>query len=83
MALVERVCKLGRKHTSVVKIDRMLHLEGYRTSSGTPWPARNDGRVIVRTLLKAGITPNPGDVRIKRYAEEYAAKLAASSRANR
>ena len=77
-ALVERVCELGRAGVSVVEIDRTLHREQYRTSSGTPWPARNDGRVVVRTLLKAGITPVPGDVRIKRYATEYAAKLAAS-----
>ena len=53
----------------------MLHELG---ASGTPWPERNDGRVVVRTLLKGGITPVPGDVRIKRYAAEYAAKLEAS-----
>ena len=33
----------------------------------------------VRTLLKGGITPVAGDVKIKRYIVEYAAKLEASS----
>lgn len=51
----------------------------FKTSTGTLWPAKNDGRVVVRTLLKGGITPVAGDVKIKRYIQEYTAKLEASS----
>lgn len=73
--LVTRVCELGRANISVVEIDRILYRERFRTSSGTPWPPKNDGRVIVRLLLNSGINPVPGDTRIKKYALEYAAKL--------
>jgi len=38
----------------VVEIDRMLCREKFCTSKGTPWPRRNDGRVVVRTLLQNG-----------------------------
>jgi hypothetical protein len=39
---------------SVVEIDRTLHREHFQTSRGTPWPRNNDGRVVVRTLLRNG-----------------------------
>ena len=73
------MCELGRAGVSVIEIDRTLHREQFKTSTGTLWPAKNDGRVVVRTLLKGGVTPVPGDVKIKRYVAEYTAKLAASS----
>eukprot|EP00962_Isochrysis_galbana_P009150 scaffold2549_cov108-Isochrysis_galbana.AAC.7 len=39
---------------SVVEIDRTLSREHFHTSRGTPWPRHNDGRVVVRTLLRHG-----------------------------
>jgi len=51
----------------------------FKTSSGTAWPAKNDGRVIVRMLLNSGITPVAGDSKIARYVSEYTAKLAAAA----
>ena len=47
-------------------------------SAGTPWPAKNDGRVVVRTLLQAGFTPRAGDAKIAKYVQEYSSKLAGS-----
>ena len=75
--LVSRVCELGRAGASVIEIDKTLHREQFKTSTGTPWPAKNDGRVVVRTLLRHGIEPVPGDAKIKKYVQEYSAKLGA------
>ena len=68
-----RVCELGDEGASVVEIDRTLHREGFRTSTGTAWPPKNDGRVVVRILLQNGRGVLAGDARIKKYAQEYAA----------
>ena len=74
-ATVLRICELGLAGASVVEIDRTLHREGRQTSTGTRWPAKNDGRVVVRMLLNHGITPVAGDAKIAKYAREYAAQL--------
>ena len=76
---VARIMELGQGGTSVVDIDRTLHREQFKTSSGTAWPAKNDGRVIVRMLLNAGITPVAGDSKIGRYVTEYQQKLEAAA----
>eukprot|EP00965_Chrysotila_dentata_P153475 5072745-Pleurochrysis_carterae.AAC.3 len=78
-ALVTRVCELGRDGCSVVEIDRVLHREKFRTSTGSMWPAKNDGRVVVRTLLQNGVQPNGGDSKIDKYIIEYSAKLASQA----
>ena len=65
---------------SVVEIDRTLHREQHRTSTGTRWPAKNDGRVVVRLLLNNGITPVAGDAKVARYVSEYASKVAGRSK---
>ena len=71
-----RICELGRAGLSVGEIDRTLHREQFKTSTGTLWPAKNDGRVVVRMLLRHGIAPlSGGDARIDDYAREYAAKM--------
>ena len=75
-ATVARILELGAAGKSVVDIDRTLHREQHRTSKGTPWPAKNDGRVVVRTLLNNNITPVTGDPRVARYVSEYASKIA-------
>ena len=75
-ATVARICELGAAGKSVVEIDRTLHREQHHTSTGTPWPAKNDGRVVVRTLLNNNITPVTGDARVARYVSEYASKIA-------
>ena len=62
---------------SVVEIDRALHREEHRTSTGTRWPSKNDGRVVVRLLLNHGVTPRAGDAKVARYIAEYAAKIGA------
>ncbi|EOD20625.1 hypothetical protein EMIHUDRAFT_208593 [Emiliania huxleyi CCMP1516] len=52
-----------------------LHVEGFLTSTGTPWPRSNDGRVVVRALLRAGVAPLPGgDARVARYVKELQEK---------
>ena len=70
-----RICELGLAQVSVTEIDKTLHRECHKTSSGTRWPAKNDGRVVVRILLNSSITPVSGDVRIVRYVQEYEGKL--------
>ena len=37
---------------AVVEIDKTLHRESFKTSTGTAWPPKNDGRVVVRILLQ-------------------------------
>ena len=74
-ATVARICELGLAQVSVTEIDKTLHRECHKTSSGTRWPAKNDGRVVVRILLNSSITPVSGDVRIVRYVQEYEGKL--------
>ncbi|KAL1519988.1 hypothetical protein AB1Y20_023470 [Prymnesium parvum] len=76
-ATVARVCELGRGGASVVEIDRTLHTEKFRTSTGTPWPARNDGRVVARILIQNDIPVLAGDTKIERYAVEYFQKMKA------
>ena len=78
-ATVARICELGLAQVSVTEIDKTLHREGHKTSSGTRWPAKNDGRVVVRILLNSSITPVSGDVRIVRYVQEYEGKLKSKS----
>eukprot|EP00900_Chrysochromulina_parva_P008459 jgi/Chrpa1/17614/Chrysochromulina_OHIO_Genome00023742-RA len=56
---VARICELGLAQVSVTEIEKRLHGEGHKTSSGTRWPAKNDGRVVVRILLNSGIDPCP------------------------
>ena len=46
----------------------------YSTSRGTPWPRANDGKVVVRTLLQAGVSPRAGDSKIARYIDELRGK---------
>ena len=58
---------------------RALHRERYVTSTGTRWPSKNDGRVVVRLLINSGIRPVAGDAKIARYVTEYTAKLAAKT----
>ena len=70
-ALVARVCELGAAGTPVTEIDRTLHRERFATSTGTPWPARNDGRVVVRLLVSNGITPVGGDARVDAFIADY------------
>ena len=73
---MSRVCELGRAGASVIEIDKTLHREQFKTSTGTLWPAKNDGRVVVRMLLRHGIAPHSGgDTRIDDYAREYAGKM--------
>ena len=79
-ATVARICELGAAGVSVVEIDRTLHREQHRTSTGTRWPAKNDGRVVVRLLLNNGITPVAGDAKVARYVSEYASKVAGRSK---
>ena len=67
----------------VVEIDKALHREAYKTSTGTRWPAKNDRRVIVRLLLNSGVTPPAGDAKVAKYIGEYAAKLGAKTPATR
>ena len=67
----------------MVEIDKALHREAYKTSTGTRWPAKNDGRVIVRLLLNSGVTPPAGDAKVAKYIGEYAAKLGAKTPATR
>ena len=57
------------------EIDAGLSLEGYTTSTGTPWPAKNDGRVVVRALLRGGLRPESRDHRIMAYAAQWEAKM--------
>ena len=46
--------------------------------SGTPWPSKNDGRVVVRTLLQQGVlAPVAGDAKIQKYISEYSAEMRA------
>lgn len=78
-ATVARIHELGLAGASVVEIDRVLHREGFRTSTGTRWPAKNDGRVVVRLLLNNGITPSAGDAKVAKYIAEYSSKLSTSS----
>ena len=75
-ATVARICELGRARVSVPEIDNTLHLEGHSTSTGTPWPARNDGCVVVRTLLKSDIPAiSGGNDKIARFISKVAATL--------
>jgi hypothetical protein len=79
-ATVARIYELGLAGVSVVEIDRALHREDHKTSTGTRWPSKNDGRVIVRLLLNNGLAAESivaGDAKIARYVAEYAAKLGA------
>ena len=46
--MLARIVELGSQGATVEEIDAGLSLEGYTTSTGTPWPAKNDGRVVVR-----------------------------------
>ena len=57
------------------EIDAGMSLEGYTTSTGTPWPAKNDGRVVVRALLRGGLRPESRDHRIMAYAAQWEAKM--------
>ena len=38
---------------------------------GTPWPAKNDGRVVVRALLRGGLRPGSDDQRVLSYAAQW------------
>ena len=78
-ATVSRIYELGLSGASVIEIDRTLFREGHKTSTGTRWPAKNDGRVVVRLLLNNGIVPTAGDAKVARYIQEYTAKLGARS----
>lgn len=74
-AVIARICELGRSGATVETIDASLSREGFRTSTGTPWPSRNDGRVVVRTLLRHGLQPISHDAKVASYAAEWAAKM--------
>lgn len=73
--LVRRVCQLGREGLAPAAIDRRLNADGFKNSSGRPWAAKNDGRVVVRILTNYGIPVSGTDPKIRLYAREYAAKL--------
>ena len=78
--VVARVCELGRAGVAVPEIDQTLAEEGFLTSTGSRWPARNDGRVVVRLLLNHGIAPVcGGDARLDEYVHEYAPRAAVVS----
>ena len=79
--MLARITELGRAGLSVEAIDAALSAEGHTTSTGTPWPARNDGRVVVRALLRAGLQPASDDARVRDYAAEWAAKMLAGTAA--
>ena len=70
-ALIARVCELGAASTPVTEIDRTLHRERFATSTGTPWPARNDGRVVVRLLVNNEIEPVGGDAKVDAFIADY------------
>ena len=74
-AVIARICELGRSGATVETIDASLSREGYRTSTGTPWPSRNDGRVVVRTLLRHGLQPVSHDPKVASYATDWATKM--------
>lgn len=58
---------------SVAQIGATLAREGFLTNGGAPWPARSDGRVVIRALLREGILPDCGaDQRGAQYASDYA-----------
>ena len=42
-----------------------------RVHPGTPWPAKNDGRVVVRALLRGGLRPDSDDQRVLSYAAQW------------
>ena len=70
------MCELGLCGVTVGAIDATLSEEGYLTSSGSRWPSRNDGRVVVRLLLNHGIQPVCGaDSKLEEYTLEYQNKL--------
>jgi hypothetical protein len=75
---VARVYEMGLTGASVVEIDKALHRDKLLTSTGTPWPAKNDGRVVVRLLLNNGIVPVAGDAKVAKYMREYAVKIGAT-----
>lgn len=67
--VVARIVELGGARVPVGEIDQTLSREQFKTSAGTPWPQKNDGRVVVRTLLRQGIAPTiGGDERLEAYA---------------
>ena len=68
--MLARIIELGSEGATVEEIDAGLSLEGYTTSTGTPWPAKNDGRVVVRALLRGGLRPESRDHRIMTYAAQ-------------
>jgi hypothetical protein len=78
-AVLARIAELGRAGLTVEAIDSALSSEGHTTSTGTPWPARNDGRVVVRALLRAGLQPASDDARVRDYAAEWAVKMMAGT----
>ena len=73
--MLARIIELGSEGATVEEIDAGLSLEGYTTSTGTPWPAKNDGRVVVRALLRGGLRPESRDHRIMTYAAQWEAKM--------
>lgn len=73
--LVRRVCQLGREGLPPAAIDRRLSADGFKNSSGRPWAAKNDGRVVVRILLNHGLAVSGSDPKIREYARSYAAVL--------
>lgn len=75
--VISRVVELGLANAPISEIDAALSHEGHTTSTGTPWPAKNDGRVVTRLLLKHGLQPNFGnDHRLAEYARQYGARMA-------
>ena len=51
-----------------------------RAYAGTPWPAKNDGRVVVRALLRGGLRPASDDTRVLSYATQRGRKCESSAR---
>ena len=80
--VIARVIELGLADTPVSEIDAALCREGHATSTGTPWPSKNDGRVVTRLLLRNGLQPNfAADQRLAEYARQYTVRMAASAAA--
>ena len=48
-----------------------MYLDHISVCPGTPWPAKNDGRVVVRVLLRGGLRPESDDQRVLSYAAQW------------
>ena len=68
-----RPCLSGRR--GPVPFQRRLalarHVYTYTCiHTGTPWPAKNDGRVVVRALLRNGLQPDSVDPKVRTHSPD-------------